>query len=83
MFIGLSSGEENGPDQKAHTLKHQQEENPLLTDLDPRGKREKKAHQAELWFGRVQFTDIDTLYGLKPVLSEVEIKSSELPLVLI
>jgi hypothetical protein len=74
MFIGLSSGEENEkPDQKAHALKHQEEENPLLTDLDPRGKREKKAHQAELWFERVQFTGIDTLHGLKPVLCELEV----------
>jgi len=81
MFIGLSSGEENEKrDQKAHTLKHQQEEHPLLTDLDPRGKREKKAHQAELWFERVQFTGIDTLYGLKPIMCEVEIRSSELAL---
>jgi hypothetical protein len=78
MFVGLSSGEENEkPDQRERTVKQQEEENPLLTDLDPRGKREKKTQQAELWFERVQFTGTDTLHGLKRVLCEVEIKSSE------
>jgi hypothetical protein len=55
ILTGLSNSDEEA-DPTVNTLKCQQEENPLLTDLDPRNKREKKSHKAELWFEKVQFT---------------------------
>jgi hypothetical protein len=57
MLTGLGNNDEENEetDPAVNSLKHQQENNPLLTDLDPRNKREKKSHKAELWFEKVQF----------------------------
>jgi hypothetical protein len=59
MLTGLSNSDEENEetDPVVNSLKHQ-EENPLLTDLDPRNKKEKKTHKAELWFEKVQFTGL-------------------------
>jgi hypothetical protein len=57
MLTGLGNSDEENEetDPAVNSLKRQQENNPLLTDLDPRNKREKKSHKAELWFEKVQF----------------------------